>query len=137
MIEYAMGLVLWDHGDGDGAGYFKKMLNSLQASDASYPSNPQHIARALKIVSEPGAKLGTLDQTKPYNLGERTLLRTGYVASDGSIPLFASPDHSSKQIGTLSQSMTASRLLRSAERDLLQGGNQIGWADRLTVSGAK
>lgn len=137
MLKYAAGTVFWDHGDTSGRNYFEQMIGSLKNSNSEYPSNPQHIARALKIVYDLDGKMGSVDQARSYGPADQISVKIGYGLVGGQLPLFASPDPSSKQIGSLPAETSARRILRSDGRDLLRGGNQIGWATRSTITSAK
>lgn len=135
MIDYARGLVLWDHGDHAAAlPYFNQMLDEIRSSGGVYPSNPQHIATALKLINEPRRASRTTEPVKPYGSGERRSMSRTYALSAGMVSLFALPDGSSKQVGRVKPDATARMYLRSGEWDLLQAGDQIGWARRQLTS---
>jgi hypothetical protein len=134
MLDYARGLVLWDHGEQAAAlPYFNQMLDAVRSSSGIYPSNPQHIAVAVKLVNVPrAAKLP--DSAKPYAPGERRPIARTYMVSGGMVSLRAVPEPSAKQVGKVGPDSTARMYLRAEGWDLIQVGDQIGWAQRMIAS---
>jgi hypothetical protein len=136
MLDYAYGLVLWDHSDKAIAStYFNRMLDGVRLSNASYPSNPRHIAIALKLVNEPDRKSKTAESTSPYNTSELHAISQNYVATSSVVNLFALPEVASKHVGSVKTGATERIYLRADSWDLIQAERHVGWAHR-TVTNA-
>jgi SH3-like domain-containing protein len=86
------------------------------------------------LINEPRRASRTTEPVKPYGSGERRSMSRTYALSAGMVSLFALPDGSSKQVGRVKPDATARMYLRSGEWDLLQAGDQIGWARRQLTS---
>lgn len=137
MLDYARGLVLWDHGEKkDASASFSQMIDSIRASSRIYPSNPQHIATALRVIHEPGRSSKSVSGAVVFNPPDRRAVARAYVVTDGAVDLFAVPD-SSKRIGKMKSDAVARVYLRLNTWELLEAGGQIGWAQRVGTSAAR
>jgi hypothetical protein len=135
MLDYARGLVLWDHGEKNEALVsFNQMIDSIRGSSRNYPSNPQHIATALRLIHDPERSFKPVQAAAIFNSPERRPVSRAYVLSDGGVNLYALPDSSAKQVGKMKPDATARIYLRLANWDLLEGGSLIGWARRVVAS---
>ena len=134
LLDFGYGLVLWDHNDKLRAqGYFRNMLKTVQSSKDVYPSNPHHIAVALREVFEPGYH-GQLAPAGNYDPNEIEKIGSNYVSDGRVIVLFAIPDKSGKSIGKVETGHAARVYLRSVRWDLLQARGQLGWAQRTAAT---
>jgi hypothetical protein len=137
MLGYARGLVLWDHGEKkDASTAFNQMIDSIRTANRAYPSNPQHIAAALKLVYDPAHPSKSLRGAIVFNPPDRRPVARAYVVSEGAVALHAAPE-SSKQTGRMKSDSTARVYLRVGNWDLLEGGGQVGWARRVVTSAAR
>jgi hypothetical protein len=129
MLDYARGLVLWDHDEKKGASAsLNQMIDSIRASNRIYPSNPQHIATALRLIHNL-RNPKSLNAATVFNPPDRGTVSTGYAISESAVSLYAVPE-SGKPIGKMKSDATARIYLRLDNWDLLEGGGQIGWAQR-------
>ena len=137
MLEYARGLVLWDHGERkDASVAFIQMIELIRTANRAYPSNPQHIATALRLAYDPAHPSKSLRGVEVFNPPDRRPVASAYVVRDGSITLYATPE-SSKPTGKMKSDATARLYLRVKNWDLLEGGGQVGWARRGVTSAAR
>lgn len=137
MLSYARGLVLWDHGDRrEGSASFNQMIDAIRSSGRIYPSNPNHIADALRLVHDP-ARMTKPSRAAVLNPSDRHPVAKTYVIADGVVNLYAAPEAPAKQVGKMKPDAVAFIYLRSNAWDLLEGGGQIGWARRVITSAAK
>jgi hypothetical protein len=137
MLDYARGLVLWDHGEKkDASAAFNQMIDRVRTANRIYPSNPQHIAAALRLVHDPAHPPQSLRGAVVFNPPDRLAAARAYVVSDGAITLHVAPE-SSKQTGRMKSDATVRLYLRVNHWDLLEGGGQIGWARRVVASAAR
>jgi hypothetical protein len=137
MLDYARGLVMLDHGEkNEATESFNRMIDSLRSSGRIYPSNPQHIATALKLIYDPGRSSKLVRGAVVFNPPDRRSVAKAYVTTESSVILFAAPD-SPKQIGKMKSDAIAHVYLRLDNWDLLEAGGQIGWARRVITSAAK
>jgi len=149
MLDYARGLVLIDHGDRkDALASFSAMIEALRTTGRIYPSNPQHIATALRLTQDSGRKAKVLQGALALIPPDRRPVAKTYVISEGVVPLFALPDASAKPVGKMTSDTVARVYLQlaasagaanaeAASWDLLEGGGQIGWARRVIASAAR
>jgi hypothetical protein len=138
MLDYARGLVLWDHGDKSRAATaFNQMIDSLRDASRLYPSNPQHIATALKLIHDPARNAKRTGDTVTFASPAPRPVAKAYVIADGGVTLYAVPDPTARQIGKMSSDANARVYLRLSNWDLLEGGGQIGWARRAVTTAAK
>jgi hypothetical protein len=138
MLDYARGLILWDHGDKrEGAASFNQMIDAIRTSGRIYPSNPNHIADALRLVHDPARMTKPSRAAVVLNPSERHPVAKTYVIADGAVNLYAAPEGPARQVGKVKPEAVALTYLRSNAWDLLEGGGQIGWARRVITSAAK
>ncbi|TAI65309.1 hypothetical protein [Bradyrhizobium sp. Leo170] len=138
MLDYARGLVLLDHGERkDALASFNLMIGAIRSSGRIYPSNPRHIATALRLTLDPGSSAKTLQGASAVTPPERRPVAKAYIVADGNVQLFAVPDNSAKPFGKMKSDVIANVYLRAGNWDLVEGGNQIGWARRLVTSAAR
>lgn len=136
MLDYAYGIVFWDHGDRNVAlRKLSQMMDKVRSSSAAYPSNPEHLAKALKLLNDPEQKSESAQSVRPYGRGEERSIDAGYVRDDAgtTIRLFAIPERSKNDIGKISPENVARMLLSAVGWDLIQVGGQIGWAQKTDV----
>jgi hypothetical protein len=137
MLDYARGLVLWDHGEKkDASAAFNQMIDRVRTANRIYPSNPQHIAAALRLVYDPAHPAQSLRGAVVFNPPDRLAAARAYMVGEGAIALHAAPE-SSKQTGRMKPDATARLYLRLNNWDLLEGGGQVGWARRVVASAAR
>jgi hypothetical protein len=137
MLDYARGLVLWDHGEKkDASASFNQMIDAIRTSSRIYPSNPQHIATALRLIHDPALSSKSVHAAVVLNPPDRRPVAKAYVITEGAVNLFAVPD-SPKLIGKMKSDAIARVYLRLNNWDLLEAGGQIGWARRVVTSAAK
>ena len=138
ILDYAYGLVLWDHNDKSKASvHFDRMLERIRSSNVPYPSNPWHIVIALRSINEPSHDSKMAETAKPYNANEIQPIGKNYVHNGAAVNLFALPETASKSVGNVKPDVTAQIYLRADNWDLIQAGNQIGWARRRVAAAAK
>jgi hypothetical protein len=138
MLDYARGLVLWDHNDKkEGSASFNQMIDAVQASGRIYPSNPNHIADALRLIHDPARMMKPSHAAVILNSRDRRPVAKTYVMTDGAVNLYAAPEGSARPVGKVKSDAAALIYLRSNAWDLLEGGGQIGWARRVITSAAK
>jgi hypothetical protein len=134
MLDYAYGLVLWDHGDqAGGLRHISRMMETIRSSNTIYPSNPRHIAIALKLLHDPSYALKTVRPLVAY-VGEPVAAGKEHVIKGQLVSLFAVPEESGKLIANVRSDMTARVYLRGDNWDLLHAGDRIGWARRVVTS---
>jgi hypothetical protein len=137
MLDYARGLVLWDHGEKkDASASFSQMIEAIRTSGRLYPSNPQHIATALRLIHDPALGSKPAHAAVVFNPPDRRPVAKAYVVTDGAVNLFAVPE-SPRQVGKMKPDAIARVYLRLNNWDLLEAGGQIGWARRAVTSAAK
>ncbi len=142
MLDFARGLVLWDHDEKkDALVSLNQMIDSIRASNRIYPSNPQHIATALRLIHDP-RNSNSLNTATAFNPPDRSGVSTGYAITESAVSLYAAPE-SAKQIGKMKSDATAHIYLRlekpgseanGSAWDLLEGEGQIGWARRAAAA---
>jgi hypothetical protein len=138
MLDYARGLVLFDHGEKkDALASFNLMIEALRTSGRIYPSNPQHIATALRLTQDPGHNAKALQSALAMIPPDRRQVAKAYVVTEGIVTLFAVPDTSAKPVGKMKSDAVANVYLRASNWDLVEGGGQIGWARRVLASAAR
>lgn len=138
MLDYARGLVLHDHGERrDAVASFNLMIDALRSSGRIYPSNPQHIATALRLTQDPGRSAKALQGALAIVPPDRRPVAKTYVVTEGLVPLFALPDSSAKSVGRMTSDAVAHVYLQLGNWDLVEGGGQIGWARRVLASAAR
>ena len=131
MLDYACGVILLDRGEKkDALASFNQMINAIRTTGRIYPSNPQHIATALRLTQNSPFNAKTLLAALAVTPPERRRLANAYLLNDGSASLFAVPSSEGNPIGKISSDTTAHLYLRLNNWDLLEGGGQIGWAAR-------
>jgi hypothetical protein len=136
LLDYGYGVTLWERGTSSPANqtsalsHFKLMLQTLGSSKGIYPSNPEHIATALKALNNPGVTPKTLSSATPYSASALRPVSGNYITSGTSITLFALPDTTSKQLGSINGSASVRIYLRTEGWDMVQAGSQFGWAQR-------
>jgi hypothetical protein len=136
MLDYAYGVVLWDHNDHVAAlPHFDRMIEAIRLSNRAYPSNPQHIAIALRIINEPERSSKAAKTAIPY-LDEPRAINNDHLVSGTMVSLFALPEKSSKPLGNVKPDTIARIYLRADTWDLLHAGDQIGWARRVVTNAA-
>jgi hypothetical protein len=137
LLNYGYGLVLWDRGPTNQSGaisQFKLMLQTIGSSNGIYPSNPGHIATALKELNNPGVASKIAASATPYNASGLHPVSGNYIPGATSVALFALPDVSSKTVGDLGLNGNVRIYMRADNWDLVQAGAQIGWAQRKVTS---
>lgn len=138
MLDYAPGLVLLDHGERkDALASFNLMIEAIRTSGRIYPSNPQHIATALRLTRDPSHNAKMLQGAVALIPPDRRPVAKTYVVSEGSVPLYALPDTSAKPAGKMTSDAVAHVYLQLGDWDLLEGGGQTGWARRVMASAAR
>jgi hypothetical protein len=138
MLSYARGLVQWDHGQKkEGSASFNEMIDTIRTSGRIYPSNPNHIADALRLIHDPARTTKPPRAAVVSNPPDRHPVAKAYVLTDSAVSLYAAPEGPARQVGTMKPDATARIYLRSNAWDLLEGGGQIGWARRVITSAAK
>jgi hypothetical protein len=149
MLDYARGLVLIDHGNRkDALSSFNAMIEAIRTTGRIYPSNPQHIAAALRLTQDPGRSPKALQGALALIPPDRHPVAKTYVISEGVVPLFALPDTSARSVGKMASDAVARVYLQLAASagasngdavswDLVEGGGQIGWARRLIASATR
>ncbi len=138
MLDYARGLVLVDHGERkDALASFNLMIEAIRTSGRIYPSNPQHIATALRLTRDPGHNAKVLQGALALIPPDRRPVAKTYVVTEGIVPLFALPDTSAKSVGKMTSDAVAHVYLQLSNWDLVEGGGQIGWARRVIASAAR
>ncbi|MBV9970956.1 MAG: hypothetical protein JO228_13300 [Xanthobacteraceae bacterium] len=138
MLDYARGLVLWDHGDKrEGSASFNQMIDAIRMSDRIYPSNPNHIADALRLIHDPARTTKPSRGAALVSPMERHPVAKTYVVTDGAVNVYAVPEGPAKQVGKMKLDAVALVYLRSNAWDLVEGGGQIGWARRVITSAAR
>jgi hypothetical protein len=138
MLDYARGLVLLDHGERKEAlTSFNLMIDAIRTSGRIYPSNPQHIASALRLTQDPGSDAKALQAGLALIPPDRRPVAKAYVVTVGIVTLFAVPDTSAKPVGKLKSDAVANVYLRASNWDLVEGAGQIGWARRVLASAAR
>jgi hypothetical protein len=138
MLDYARGLVLFDHGDKkDALAAFNQMIEAIRTSGRIYPSNPQHIATALRLTQDPNRNAKGLQAAQAIIPPDRHPVAKAYVVSEGAVALFALPDTAAKTVGKMRSDTVAHVYLRFNNWDLVEGGGQIGWARRVIASAAR
>ncbi len=138
MLDYARGLVLLDHGERkDSLTSFDQMIGAIRTSGRIYPSNPRHIATALRLTQDPGHNAKALQAAVAVIPPDHRSVAKAYIVNEGAAPLFALPDNSARQIGKMKSDVVANVYLRANNWDLVEGGGQIGWARRMLTSAAR
>ena len=138
MLDYARGLVLVDHGERkDALASFNLMIEAIRTSGRIYPSNPRHIATALRLTQDPGHNAKVLQGALALIPPDRRPVAKTYVVTEGFVPLFALPDTSAKSVGKMTSDAVAHVYLQLSNWDLVEGGGQIGWARRVIASAAR
>jgi hypothetical protein len=112
------------------------MLKTLGSSKGIYPSSPVHIATALHEINNPGVRSTINPSATSYNAGVLHPANGNYITHGISTALFALPDTTSKQIGSMNSNESVRVYLRSENWDMVQAGSQFGWAQR-TLKSAK
>jgi hypothetical protein len=136
LLDFAYGVTLWDRGpnspanQANGLSHFRLMLQTLGSSKGIYPSNPHHIAIALKALNNPDLTSKTASSAAPYSTSALHPVSGNYITSGTGVRLFALPDTSSKQIGNVSGVGSVRIYLRAENWDMVQAGAQFGWAQR-------
>ena len=134
MLDYAYGLVLWDHGDQAGAlRHLNHMIETIRLSNATYPSNPQHIAIALRLMHEPSHPSKTAKTASAY-VGEPLAAGKEHTVKGQIVSLLALPEDLAKLIANVRADATARVYLRGDNWDLVHAGDRIGWARRVITS---
>jgi hypothetical protein len=138
MLDYARGLVLVDHGERkDALASFNLMIEAIRTTGRIYPSNPQHIATALRLTQDQGHNAKMLQGALALIPPDRRPIAKVYVVTEGIVPLFALPDTSAKSVGKMTSEAVAHVYLQLGNWDLVEGGGQIGWARRVIASAAR
>lgn len=138
MLDYARGLVLLDHGERkDALASFNLMTEAIRSSGRIYPSNPQHIATALRLTQDPSRNAKALQGALAMIPPDRRPVAKAYVVAEGVLPLFALPDPSAKSVGHMASDAVAHVYLQLGNWDLVEGGGQLGWARRVVASAAR
>jgi hypothetical protein len=112
------------------------MLETLSSSKGVYPSNPAHIASALKDLNNPAMTSKTAASAEPYNASALDPVSGNYATNGSGVALFALPDTASRQVGSVGAGGHARIYLRAENWDMIQVGNQIGWAQRIVTNAA-
>ena len=140
LLDFAYGLDFWDRTNStasqtNSVPYFQSMLKMLGSSKGIYPSNPAHIAIALRAVNSPTVSSKTMDSATPFKASVLQPVGGNYIADAAdNIALFALPEMSSKTVGNLSSHSSVRIYMRADSWDLVQAGPQIGWAQRTVTS---
>ncbi|MGA7809346.1 MAG: hypothetical protein WCB02_32580, partial [Bradyrhizobium sp.] len=138
MLDYARGVVLLDHGERkDALASYNLMIDAIRTSGRIYPSNPQHIASALRLTQDPGRNAKALQAALPVIPPDRRPVAKAYVVTEGSVTLFAAPDILAKPVGQMKSDAVANVYLRTSNWDLVEGAGQLGWARRVLASAAR
>jgi hypothetical protein len=138
MLDYARGLVLLDHGERkDAVASFNLMIEAIRTSGRIYPSNPQHIAIALRVAQDPGHNVKALQAALAIIPPDRRPVAKAYIVSDGMVLVYAVPDTSAKPVGKMKSDTVAHVYLRLGNWDLVEGGGQVGWARSVLASAAR
>jgi hypothetical protein len=137
MLDYARGLVLLDHGERkDALASFNLMIDAIRSSGRIYPSNPHHIATALRLTQDPGHNTKVLQAALAIIPPDRRPVAKAYVVTEGIVTLYAVPDTSAKPVGKMKSDAVGNVYLRASNWDLVEAGGQIGWARRVVITSA-
>ena len=86
---------------------FNLMFQVIRTSGRIYPSNPRHIATALRLTQDPGHNAKVLQGALALISPDRRPVAKTYVVTEGFVPLFALPDTSAKSVGKMTSDAVA------------------------------